>query len=372
MRSKFYYFIILLFLLFPVLTVAQNLVLPIHDQERNNNKTEETRLISVYGETAFNSCLACLLVAKTNPFAWDKCLRETAYCLLEQEVATPACQSSRVASGGVCVTIDTGCKEKYGESSYYDGTTINNKYNCECREGYVWNSARTACSESICPDNMIYYSEYRYADNSILHGRCLDSNEACQLEYGSGAEFVSINDNGSNVCACQSGYEYNNSSRLCEEKIAVAGTSGPSKEELAYLKTIDNELMLAGFIDEILTECLKGRILLQVEEHGEAWYVHPDLGQKYYLATPSKAFKVMQELGLGATHEFIASYTVYPDYVWGRILIDVDDAGKAYYIDPINKQASYLGSPAKAYSVMRELGLGISNENIRKIEIGEL
>lgn len=372
MKDKIRYFIILLFLLFPVLTVAQTFALPIHEQERSDNRAEEERLISVYSETAFNACLACLSGVKTNPFAWDKCLRETGYCLLEQDVPIPNCQSGRVASGGICVTIDIGCKEQYGEESYYSGETINNKYNCECREGYAWNSARTACSESICISDMIYYSEYRYSDGSLLHGRCLNRSDACQIEYGEGAKFDSSRNDGAMFCACQDSYQYSGSNRLCEEVITVAGVSGPSEEELNYIETIGRELGQAGFIDNQLAHRLKGRILLQVEERGEAWYVHPNTGLKYYLSSPAKALDAMRELGLGATSEFISSRIYYPAHVWGRILIDVEDLGKAYYIDPVDKQAYYLGSPEQAYQIMRERSLGISNENIRKIEIGEL
>ncbi|MCK5212008.1 hypothetical protein KAJ89_04865 [Candidatus Parcubacteria bacterium] len=372
MRNKIYYFITLLFLLFPVLTVAQTFALPIHEQERSDNQKEEERLISVFGGTAFYACLACLSVAKTNPFVWDKCLRETEYCLLKQEVPVPNCQSSWVVSGGVCITIDIGCKEKYGENSYYDGTTINNKYNCECCDGFVWNADRSACSESLCPGGMIYYSEYRLGDNSILHGRCLNKNDADQTEYGEGAKFVGNREDDATLCSCQKGYEYNIMKAQCEEKITVAGISGPSKEEINYIETIERELGQAGFIDNQLACRLKGKILLQVEERGEAWYVHPDTGYKYYLSSPAKALAVMRELGLGATSEFISTRTYYPAHVWGRILIDIEDLGKAYYIDPVEKKAYYLGSPEQAYRVMRERSLGISNEDIRKIEIGEL
>ena len=36
-----------------------------------------------------------------------------------------------------------------------------------------------------------------------------------------------------------------------------------------------------------------------------------------------------------------------------------------------NQKKYYLGKPADAFSVMRNLGLGITNDNVRKIGIGE-
>ncbi|MBI4457871.1 hypothetical protein HY633_02825 [Candidatus Uhrbacteria bacterium] len=113
----------------------------------------------------------------------------------------------------------------------------------------------------------------------------------------------------------------------------------------------------------------RGRIFLQVESHGEAWYVHPETGERFYLGRPADAFKVMKQLGLGARHDFIAGRTIYPAHVLGRILIDVDDRGKAYYIDPGDKRAYYLGRPADAFKVMRERGLGIANRGLAWIPV---
>ncbi|OGF30884.1 hypothetical protein A2533_03125 [Candidatus Falkowbacteria bacterium RIFOXYD2_FULL_35_9] len=116
-----------------------------------------------------------------------------------------------------------------------------------------------------------------------------------------------------------------------------------------------------------LAQTLSGRILLQVERNGEAWYVYPNNNKRYFLNRPADAFTIMRELGLGATHQFISSYSVYPKHVWGKILLDVEKNGEAYYIYPITGRAYYLGRPADAFRIMRELGLGITNQNLAKI-----
>ncbi len=54
------------------------------------------------------------------------------------------------------------------------------------------------------------------------------------------------------------------------------------------------------------TQTLKyvtGKILLQVEQHGEAWYVNPSNGKRYYLGRPHDALRIMRNLGLGITKE---------------------------------------------------------------------
>lgn len=59
-------------------------------------------------------------------------------------------------------------------------------------------------------------------------------------------------------------------------------------------------------IDKELIDRLKGKILLQVENHGEAWYLHPVENKRYFLGTPQAAFAIMQFLSLGITNEDIA------------------------------------------------------------------
>ena len=121
-----------------------------------------------------------------------------------------------------------------------------------------------------------------------------------------------------------------------------------------------------------MSQKLKGKILLQVEEKGEAWYVYPVNLKKYYLGRPADAFKIMKELGLGVTHEYVLKYkeNVFPSAVWGKILIDVGDVGKAYYIYPADGTGYYLGKPNDAFNVMRQFGLGITNTDLAKIIAG--
>ena len=135
---------------------------------------------------------------------------------------------------------------------------------------------------------------------------------------------------------------------------------------------IENEKQLVKTMDNNLASRLSGRILLQVEENGEGWYVYPDNLKKYYLGRPADAFNIMRTLGLGATHEFISSRQIFPEYVLGKILLDVEENGEAYYINPTDKKAYYLGRPADAFNIMRDLGLGITNQDIRKITVGEI
>ncbi len=47
---------------------------------------------------------------------------------------------------------------------------------------------------------------------------------------------------------------------------------------------------------------LKGKILLQTESKGEAWYVNPKDGKRYYLANGESAYQIMRLLSLGISN----------------------------------------------------------------------
>ena len=118
---------------------------------------------------------------------------------------------------------------------------------------------------------------------------------------------------------------------------------------------------------------LKGRILLQVQDKGQAWYVNPLNNQRYYLGRPDDAYAVMRSLGLGVSNADINSFLVKaPVRLAGRILLQVQDKGQAYYVDPVQLKLYYLGRPADAFQVMRTRGLGISNADLNTITIANL
>lgn len=120
---------------------------------------------------------------------------------------------------------------------------------------------------------------------------------------------------------------------------------------------------------------LSGRILLQVEEKGEAWYVRPDNLQRYYLGRPRDAFNLMRELGLGISEKdyntFAKNNNQAPSRLGGKILLRVEKRGEAYYVIPSSWEMKYLGKPSDAFEIMRKEGLGITNKDLEKIKIGE-
>lgn len=181
---------------------------------------------------------------------------------------------------------------------------------------------------------------------------------------------------------------------------------------------------------QTLTERVKGSILLQVESKGEAWYVSPVDNKRYSLGRPSDAFEVMRQKGIGITNndlkkipiavlpiagedqdgdqlsdmletaigtnptmadsdsdgfldniELINGYNpmgsgkLITDATFsakqrGKILLQVEGRGEAWYVNPENNKRYFLGRADDAFNIMRQLGIGITNKNLNAIPAG--
>ncbi|MCF7820721.1 MAG: hypothetical protein K9M44_04615, partial [Candidatus Pacebacteria bacterium] len=132
-------------------------------------------------------------------------------------------------------------------------------------------------------------------------------------------------------------------------------------QEKLKLKTIDLKL----------SERLKGRILLQVEDLGQAWYVEPVSLQRYYMKNGEDAYNIMKDLGVGISNLDLKNIKTDINFAkkhQGKIFLQVEDLGQAYYID-FQGKAHYLKNGDSAYNIMKNLGLGIKNSDLYKIDI---
>lgn len=173
-----------------------------------------------------------------------------------------------------------------------------------------------------------------------------------------------------------------------------------------------------------------GRILLQVQEHGEAWYVKPSDGRRVYMGRPDDAFRIMRQLGVGISNKHIRKIPMAPvPFLFSRsdddgdglspeleksfgtdsskadtdgdghgdkeemengynplgtgklpldvnlasqkkgiIFLQVESAGEAWYVNPADGLRYYLGRPYDAWNIMRTTGLGISTDDLYKIK----
>lgn len=139
--------------------------------------------------------------------------------------------------------------------------------------------------------------------------------------------------------------------------------------------------------NDILYNDLKGKIILRVEAKGEAYYIHPEKQKMYYLGRPADAFQVMREQGIGITTYNLerirmpydcSDYnpncnvseenTTFANKQKGKIFLQVEKNGEAWYVDTINSRRHFLGTPVNAFGIMREQGLGISEDDFNKMQ----
>ncbi|MFA5753831.1 MAG: serine protease [Patescibacteria group bacterium] len=181
----------------------------------------------------------------------------------------------------------------------------------------------------------------------------------CKLMYSEGSRyFKSPEINGNSGCYCINNFEWNVGKTQC---IAVNTSKNTNKEEAAPVQKIDAQL----------TKKLLGKILLQVESHGEAWYLNPKDGKRYYMANGDEAYNIMRNLGVGITNkdlDKIQNNNKSAMKYSGKIFLQVENKGEAYYVD-FSGNLHYLKNGSEAYSAMRNLGLGITNQNLSKIPL---
>jgi hypothetical protein len=128
--------------------------------------------------------------------------------------------------------------------------------------------------------------------------------------------------------------------------------------------------------DPTLVSRLRGYILLDVQSHGEAWYLNPTDSKRYYMRDGAIAYQMMRSFGLGVTEADYAKiaagdYTI-KNRLRGRIVLRVLAHGEAYYIHPKTLTVHYLKDGPAAYEVMRYNSLGITSADLTKITTSEV
>jgi hypothetical protein len=174
-----------------------------------------------------------------------------------------------------------------------------------------------------------------------------------------------------------------------------------------------------------------GRIFLQAEANGEAWYVSPKDFKRYYLQDGLSAYQALRQFGVGITNTDLAKIPVglderfkgddtdsdglddkieealgtdptkadsdddsyndgqeigggynvlgsgknplnqtFANKLEGKIVLAVEGKGEAWYI--YKGKRYYLPDGETAYNIMRYLSTGISNSDLEKMESGSL
>ena len=217
-----------------------------------------------------------------------------------------------------------------------------------------------------------------------------------------------------------------NSIAVSQKSFSIVG-SGKSGYQDDGQSNNQAEEDLGGILisNDEMYERLRGKILLKVEDEGRAYYVHYNNKRMYYLGTPAEAFEIMRNQGVGITNDNIfkigveitelsgsdedgdglsdlfedaigteksnkdtdgdgfddktevvngynpidgsggklSSDSAFSEKQKGKIFLQVERNGEAWYINPKDAKKYFLGRPADAFGVMRSLSLGISNKD---------
>jgi hypothetical protein len=123
--------------------------------------------------------------------------------------------------------------------------------------------------------------------------------------------------------------------------------------------------------DPSLLSRVQGYILLQVESHGEAWYVDPITKKRYYMKDGPTAYQMMRSFGLGISEKDYEAMSKgdssMKSRLRGRIVLRVGAHGEAYYIHPKDLKMYYLQNGDEAYRVMRLYSLGIKTVELDRL-----
>lgn len=313
-----------------------------------------------------------------------------ARCSLDLNSTYPSYYSYTPPTPTTQITLD--CPKNSSGSS--DGQ-------CYCNTNYRWSDARAGCVPTQC-DSGYDFNANRTECLPILscdagfvrkNGLCITYSQDCQDTYGEQSNVMGTKgSDGYSFCSCQPGYTWNGAHDYCQK----ADSDSPITPSTESTKTtVTTPTSGPGTYqpekrDQKLTDRLKGTILLQTESHGEAWYINPTDSKRYYMADGSVAYNMMRSFGLGITDKdlnaipsvddpatvktktTVCTANKLADSLRGKILLQVQQHGEAWYIHPDTCYRVYLKDGNAAYTIMRLLSLGISNTNLEKLPDGNL
>src|SRR3989338_11465543 len=79
---------------------------------------------------------------------------------------------------------------------------------------------------------------------------------------------------------------------------------------------------VSAAVEQPLVQRLAGKILLQVESYGRAWYVNPTNGKRYYMQDGAAAYEIMRNLSLGISNKDLAKIPGKKDDKADRALVN--------------------------------------------------
>lgn len=266
------------------------------------------------------------------------------------------------------------CTSLYGSYSSYNRTTKN----CECDSGYTLNEQKQCVKKQ---NNVYFYLKELDTNKNQAIIQSVFDNQDYLIEYRFGCFSFTFEGYVNKLIVVNLGTDFSldmNDKIVLQDDNEVCEISSTTTVDSSFVLNKKTSNILSIPIsrvnvnyDPTLTERLKGRILLQIESRGEAWYVNPQEGKRYYMANGNEAYTIMRNQGVGITNKDLQAIqdnkTLAKKHT-GKIFLQVESKGEAYYVY-IDGTLHYLKNGEEAYNIMRNLGLGITNADLAKIEV---
>ncbi len=286
-------------------------------------------------------------------------------------------------------------------------------------------------------DRAILISFEYYGDDEDLWEEYLNNfieKELAQFSLGRPISTIEDVDNANNIDELETGIEVEDDFKdTCQDCDASSNDIDDEQDQYDVISEEAIESNGEALREKVITtdigRRLVGKILLQVEQNGEAWYLSPITIKAYFLGRPDDAFSIIRDQGVGITTENLEKIPIgltnlsgsdgdgdglsdkFEDAIGtnksdadsdndgygdateiaggydpnmgggakmdintsfvnnqkGKIFLQVENNGEAWYVNPADGKRYFLGRPADAFQVMRELGLGISNEDFTNL-----
>jgi len=119
-------------------------------------------------------------------------------------------------------------------------------------------------------------------------------------------------------------------------------------------------------------EKLAGQILIQVENNGRAWYIEPQTYQRYPINSPQDGWELFQKLSTTTDRlkwQEIKNWP--PDKLTGTIVKIKEEPNIIYYFSPITKSWHKLLNSTDIFNLIKLTGRGILNKDLQKIPLAK-
>lgn len=185
-------------------------------------------LCSAYGPIAFFNQTDARCYCP-NAWGWDSTNK---YC-----IPSPPCAMGSSRVNDQCVSDTKICMEKYG-FNVYSATLPDNSHECRCTEGFVWNSAKTACIVASAPKQEVVRTTCK--SGFVLNEStniCVSGASYCKIRFGGHSTFGAKKKD----CVCAEGY-LRDAYNQCNDRIPVKPYTVSTYKDLYQCPVVANKL----------------------------------------------------------------------------------------------------------------------------------